>query len=148
MFAMNIRERDCDSARPRTIDRWCAMSAETTDLQDRLLVRRFNFLGLSGEKRAGLSYASLRAELGDENAAALVTRIGTLLETQGLDKLGVPLHDAVDRIVQSLTADERRTIAEGGGVPPRVQTQVSAEIAAAKMLQAQTSTNVHASGKA
>lgn len=122
------------------------MSTETPDFQDRSLARRFNFLGLPGEKRAGMSYAALRAELGDDNAAALVTKIGTLLQSQGLDRLGVPLHDAVDRIVQSLTPDERRTIAEGGGLPPRVQTQIGAEVAAAKVQQGQASANVHASG--
>jgi hypothetical protein len=119
--------------------------SDRLDSEDRSMARRLNFLGFPGEKRGGLSYAGLKAELGDENAAALVTKIGTLLETQGLDKLGVPMHHAVDRIVQSLTPDERRTIAEGGGLPPRVQTKVSAEIAMAKAQQSQTVGNIHAS---
>jgi hypothetical protein len=59
-----------------------------------------------------VSFAGLRSELGDENAGALVTRIGVLAKVHNLDQLGIPLHHAVDRILQSLTADERCTISQ------------------------------------
>ena len=90
------------------------MNAQTPNNEDRSLVRRFNLLGLPTEKRGGQSYPALKAELGDEHAASLVTRVGELLKNQGLDKLGVALPGAVDRIVQSLSPDERQSIAGGG----------------------------------
>jgi hypothetical protein len=92
--------------------------SESPSHADTFLVRRFNFLGLPSERKGGaLSYAALRAELGDDNAAALVTKLGALVTAHGLDRLGIPLHHAVDRIVQSLTRETRRAMAEGGDVP-------------------------------
>jgi hypothetical protein len=115
--------------------------ADSPTSGDMFLARRFNFVGLPSERRSGaVSYPALRAELGDDNAAALVTKIGVLATVHGLDKLGVPLHHAVDRILQSLTPDERRTMAQGGAVPPRVEAMISAEAAAAKQQQ-QTGAN-------
>jgi hypothetical protein len=102
---------------------------------DAFLARRFNFLGLPSERKGGaVSYAGLRAELGDDNAAALVTRIGEMVTKQGIEALGIPLHQAVDRVVQSLTPDERRTVAVGGTVA-RVQALISAEISQAETQQ-------------
>ena len=83
----------------------------------------------------------MRAELGDDNAAALVTKIGVLATVHGLEKLGIPLHHAVDRILQTLTPDERRTMAQGGAVPPRVEAIMSAEAETAKAQQKLASTN-------
>ena len=116
------------------------MANPTTDTRgqaepnDRFLARRFNFLGLPSEKRGGISYAAVRAELGDENAAALVTRIGELVQKHGLDRLGISLHDAVDRIVQTLTPDERRAVASGGSVQ-RVEALIDAEAKQAEIKQ-------------
>jgi hypothetical protein len=114
--------------------------------EDRSLVRRLNFLGFPEEKRGGLSYGGLKAELGDDDAAKLVTRIEELLIKQGLESLGVLLSSALSRIVQSLTPDERRTMAQEGVVPAHVQTRVSAEIATARLQQSQTPMNVHGAG--
>jgi hypothetical protein len=109
---------------------------------DMFLARRFNFVGLPSERNSdALSYSGLRAELGDENAAALVTKIGVLATVHGLESLGIPLHHAVDRILQSLTPDERRTMAQGGAVPPRVEAIMNAEAETAKAQQKQASTN-------
>jgi hypothetical protein len=74
--------------------------------EDRALARRYHFLGLPSEKLdGGLSFAALRAELGDDNAGSLVTQLGVLAKAHNLEQLGIPLHHAVDRILQSLTAD-------------------------------------------
>ncbi|MCC8978900.1 hypothetical protein [Bradyrhizobium acaciae] len=116
------------------------MSTATDQSGDTFLARRFNFLGFPGERdktRGAMpytSYADLRAELGDDNAAALVSKVGVLVQKRGLEALGVPLPHAVDRIVQSLTADERRTMAEGGTVP-RVESLISAEVSQAEAQQ-------------
>lgn len=118
---------------------------DTPASNDQSLGRRFNFLGLPSERRGGsISYPALRAELGDDNASSLVTKIGVLATVHGLDKLGVPLHHAVDRILQSLTPDERRSMAQGGTVPPRVEAIISAEAAIAKLQQQPT--NIHGAG--
>lgn len=106
---------------------------------DRFLARRFNFLGLPSERQGRISYSALKAELGDDNAAALVTKIGDLVEAHHLDQLGVPLQNAVDRILQSLTPDERRVMAEGGTVP-RADAIAQAEAVQAEAQQKQTRT--------
>jgi hypothetical protein len=105
---------------------------------DRALARRYHFLGLPGEKsNQAVSFAGLRSELGDENAGALVTRLGVLAKVHNLDQLGIPLHHAVDRILQSLSADERRTISQGGAIPSRVEAIIRAEGETAKLQMAQ-----------
>lgn len=118
------------------------MSADTPSQGDQFLARRFNFLGLPSERRGGnLSFSGLRAELGDDNANALVTKIGVLVQVHHLDKLGIPMQNAVDRILQSLTPDERRVMAQGGAVPPRVEAILSAEAETAKLQQKQSGPN-------
>jgi hypothetical protein len=108
------------------------------DAADRALVRRFNFLGFPGEKHSGaLSYAGLRSELGDENANALVVQVGVLAKVHHLDQFGIGIDNAVARIIQSLTPDERRLMAQGGSVPPRVEGMITAEVEAAKLQQKQ-----------
>ncbi|MCP3447332.1 hypothetical protein [Bradyrhizobium sp. CCGUVB14] len=117
------------------------MSTETPT-GDTFLARRFNFLGLPSERRGGaLSYTALRTELGDDNAAALVTKIGVLVQVHQLDKLGIPMQNAVDRILQSLTPDERRSMAQGGAVPPRVEAILNSEAETARLQQKQTGPN-------
>jgi hypothetical protein len=88
---------------------------------DRPRERCVDFRGLPGERRDGLS-------------APTRIKIAALLVNQGLDKLGVPLEDAVERVVQSLTPDERRTTEESGAIPPQVQARMSAEVAAMQPL--------------
>jgi hypothetical protein len=118
--------------------------ADSPTSGDMFLARRFNFVGLPSERSGGaLSYSTLRTELGDDNAAALVTKIGVLATVHGLDRLGIPLHHAVDRILQSLTPDERRTMAQGGAVPPRVEAIMSAEAETARSQQKQNGANIH-----
>jgi hypothetical protein len=101
---------------------------------DRSLVRRFKFLGFPGEKNGdALSYAALRAEMGDEHANALVVQVGVLAKVHHLDQFGIGIDGAVARIIQSLTPDERRTMAQGGNVPPRIEAMITAEAEAAKL---------------
>src|SRR4051812_1980075 len=108
------------------------------NFEDRALVRRFNFQGFPGEKgSAALSYAGLRAELGDENASALVVQVGVLAKVHHLEQLGIGIDHAVARIIQSLTPDERRSVAQGGPLPPRVEALISADAEAAKLQQKQ-----------
>src|ERR1700738_149392 len=90
--------------------------------EQRALWRRYGFLGLPSEREDGaLTFSGLRAELGDSNAQALVTRLGELVKVHHLDQLGVSLDRAVDHVLQSLTPQERRSIVEGNAVPPRVE---------------------------
>ena len=115
---------------PRNADETTA-AAPTPE--DRAMVRRFGFLGLPSERMGGaLSFSGLRAELGEDNAASLVMRLGELVKVHHLDQLGVPLDRAVDHILQSLTPQERRSIVEGNALPPRVEAFISAEAGAAK----------------
>jgi len=103
-------------------------------LNDRSLVRRLNFLGLPGEHNGStLTFAELRTELGEQNATSLVIRLGELVKVHHLDQLGVSLDRAVDHILQSLTPDERRSIAAGNAPPPRIEALISAEAEAAKI---------------
>ena len=68
--------------------------------EDRSLVRRFNFLGFPGEKQnGGLTYASLRAQLGDDNASSLVVKIGVLAEKYHLNQLGVGIDGTIALIL-------------------------------------------------
>jgi len=107
--------------------------------EDRSLVRRFNFLGFPGEKQnGGLTYASLRAQLGDDNASSLVVKIGVLAEKYHLNQLGVGIDGTIARILGSISSDEMRSIAQNNGVlPSRVENMIRAEAEAAKVQQAQ-----------
>jgi hypothetical protein len=115
----------------------------TTASHDRALIRRYAFLGLPGERQGGMSFAELRAELGDENTNHLVTRIGALAQVHHLDQSRVPLGDVVARIMQSLTPDERRSIAQGNAIPPRIEAMMSAEAETAKATAAQAEAARH-----
>jgi hypothetical protein len=109
------------------------------DTADRALVRRFNFLGFPGEKKGeALTYAGLRAELGDDHASALVVQAGVIAKLHHLDQLGIGIDHAVARMIQSMTADERRSVAKGGPLPPRVEAMITADAEAAKLQQKQT----------
>lgn len=121
------------------------MSADTPSTSDgTFLARRDNFLGLPSERRGGsLTFSALRAELGEDNANALVVKIGSLVQSHHLDRLGLSDHAVVDRVLQSLSPDERRTMAEGG-IVPRVQEIIQAEANTAKLQQKQAPTNAYA----
>jgi len=93
--------------------------------QDRALVRRFKFLGLTGEKRAdALSYADLRAELGDANAAALILQLETLVRSHQRAKADEPHHELISRLLQATTRDERRLMALRHSIPPHLEVMV------------------------
>lgn len=96
--------------------------------------RRANFIGgiHTGTSDHDGSYQHLRAELGEENAARLISNIGALAMTSGIETSGVSLSDAVKRIIGSLTPAERSAIASGGAPPPRVQALLDSEIKAAQ----------------
>lgn len=101
--------------------------------------RRANFLGSQrlGANDHDSSYEHLRAELGEENAARLITNIGTLAMTSGIETSGVSLSDAVKRIIGSLTPAERSAIASGSAPPPRVQALLDSEVKAAQQQRQQ-----------
>lgn len=96
--------------------------------------RRANFVAghrLGASDHDG-SYQHLRAELGEENTARLITNIGTLAMSSGIETSGVSLSDAVKRIIGSLTPAERSAIASGASPPPRVQALLDSELKAAQ----------------
>ncbi len=107
--------------------------------------RRANFFAASAyvsQDHDG-SYQHLRAELGEENTARLITNIGTLALSSGIETSGASLSDAVKRIIGSLTPAERSAIASGASPPPRVQALLDSELKAAqqqRQLQATAAT--------
>lgn len=86
--------------------------SEVFTSEQRALVRRFKFLGLPGEKQGGHSYAALRNELGDNGAATLVMRLMAIVQSRRDGHAGAPLHLTVNRLLQSMNADERRLAAK------------------------------------
>jgi hypothetical protein len=107
-------------------------------IEDSALARRYSFLGFPSERRGGaLSYSEMQAELGPANAASLITQIGVLVQAHHADQQGLGLNHIVDRIVQAMTPDERRTMSQSNMVPSRVQALISAEVEAARQQSAQ-----------
>jgi hypothetical protein len=112
--------------------------ADIRHSEDRALVRRYKFLGFPGEKRGtALSYSELERHMGADKAASLITQIGVLAQSYRLDQYGIPLSEAVARIVGSLTHDELQSYAKGNIVPPRVEAMLGAEVETAKIQQKQ-----------
>lgn len=113
--------------------------------------RRMNFLsgvrGVPSEHNG--SYQQLRAELGEDNTNRLITNIGTLAISSGIQTIGVSLSDAVQRIIGSLTPAERAAMASGGVAPPRVQALIESELKQAqqqRQAQIAAATNTNADG--
>jgi hypothetical protein len=115
-----------------------------TGFEDRALARRYAFLGFAGSPRdRAFSMTELRAEMGDANASALVIRIGALAQMHHLDKSSMGLSGAVDKIMRELTPDERRSVARGDAIPPRIEAMVTADAQAAKTAAAQAEAQRH-----
>jgi hypothetical protein len=72
-----------------------------------------------------------------------VIRIGALAQMYHLDQSSMGLNGAVSHILQSLTPDERRSIAQGNAIPPRIEAMVTAEAEAAKATAAQAEAAQH-----
>lgn len=66
------------------------------------------------------SFQDLEKQLGSEaDARSLVMHVGSMILAKG--NPGLPLGSAIDRILSSMTQDERAAVATGGALPPRVQ---------------------------
>lgn len=134
------------------------MALDTFDTTPEAYIRRYAamFRGTRNEPKATArlqlaqqgyfnttSFQDLEKQLGSEaDARSLVMRVGNMVLAKG--NPGLPLGSAIDRILSSMTQDERAAVATGGALPPRVQGIVddvaATQVRKSQLAQAQNAT--------